>query len=376
MTNREKEIFNLIKQNPEITQKEIANKLNLTRTSVAVHITHIMEKGYILGRQYVIREKPLILIIGACNIDIQGFPNENFELYNSNIGKINITHGGVGRNVAINSNKLIQNTKIITVLSENSQGQDILNSLKKENIDVEDVLISKKPMSTYLSIFDNKSEMISAIADMDLINELTPEFLTTKIKSIHKAEIIALDTNISQESLIFIAKNKQSSQKIVIDTVSAEKAIKVLPILNKIDILKTNKIELEAITNTKLKNIKSIKEACKSLINKNVKKIFVTLGENGVIYADQKKIVKITNPKNIEVKDVNGAGDIFTSALIFAELSKLNMDNMTKFAQCASIYKISKFGTSPEDFSLSAIKNVVNKYYKDLDIKGEIFNEL
>ncbi len=376
MTNREKEIFNLIKKNPEITQKEIAANLGLTRTSVAVHITHIMEKGYILGRQYVIREKPLILVIGACNIDIQGFPTETFELYNSNVGKINITHGGVGRNIAVNSNKLIKNTKFITVLSNDSQGQDILTTLKNEEIDTNDILISKKPMSTYLSIFNNKNEMLSAIADMDLINELTPNFLEEKIEVIKKADIIVLDTNIPQESLVYIANNKQDHQKIIIDTVSAEKSKKIIPILDKIDVLKTNKIELEAITNKNLKNIKNIKLACKSLLEKKLNKVFVTLGENGIVFGDHKKITKIANPKNIEIVDVNGAGDIFTSALIFAELSDFNIDNMTKFAQCASIYKISKLGTSPKYFSLNKIKKISNKYNIDLGIKGEILNEL
>ncbi len=376
MTNKEKQIFKLIKKQPGITQKEIASKLNMTRTSVAVHITHIMEKGYILGRQYVLRKKPLILIIGACNIDIQGFSTKHFELYNSNIGKINITYGGVGRTIAVNSNKLIENTKLITALSNDKDGMNILDDLKRENINVEDILISNKPMSTYLSIFDNKNEMVSAIADMDLINDLTPEFLMTKKESLQEAEIIVLDTNIPEETLIYVAKNKRKNQKLIVDTVSSEKARKIIPILDKIDVLKTNRIELEAVMNTNLKNIKNIKLACKTLIEKKVKKIFVTLGEKGVIYANNKKILKLSNPKNIKVVDVNGAGDTYTSALIYAELSKFNMESMAKFAQCAAIYKLSKLGTSPKDFSLETIKSVIDKYYENLNIKGEFLNEL
>ncbi|WP_067139020.1 carbohydrate kinase [Oceanivirga salmonicida] len=376
MTNKERKIFTLIKKHPEITQKEIAKRLNMTRTSVAVHITHIMEKGYILGRQYVIRKKPLILVIGGSNIDIQGFPTNNFELHNSNIGEINRTYGGVGRTIAVNSNRLVENTKLVTVLSNSKDGMDILEDLKKENVDVSDILFSDKPMSMYLSIFDNKREMVSAISDMELVNELTPEFLMNKDGLFEDAEIIALDTNLPQETLIYAANNKKEDQKIILDTVSAEKAKKITPILDKIDVLKTNKIELEAIMGTPLKNIKSIKSACKTLIDKNVKKIFVTLGENGVIYANSKKIVKISNPKNIKVVDVNGAGDTFTAALIYAELSKFNMEHMTKFAQCAAIYKISKLGPSPKCFSLEKIKETINTYYKDLDIKGEFLNEL
>jgi len=47
LTDREKEILVLIKQNPFIAQQDIANRLGITRSSVAVHITNLAKKGYI-----------------------------------------------------------------------------------------------------------------------------------------------------------------------------------------------------------------------------------------------------------------------------------------------------------------------------------------
>lgn len=45
MTNREREILKLIKENPMITQKQLADILGITRSSVAVHITNLMKKA-------------------------------------------------------------------------------------------------------------------------------------------------------------------------------------------------------------------------------------------------------------------------------------------------------------------------------------------
>lgn len=375
MTNRERQIFELIRKQPSISQKEIAEKLNLTRTSVAVHITHIVEKGFILGRQYIIRENPLILVVGACNVDIQGFPKNNFELYNSNIGEVKITHGGVGRNIAVNTNCLIKNTKLISVLSTDRHGQDILNDLTRKGIDVDDVLVSDSRMSTYLSLFDNKNELISAISDMKLVNELTPEFLRTKEEILKNVEYLVVDTNLPQESIEYIASVKGEKTKLFVDTVSIEKAKKIKNILNKITVLKTNRLELEAITGSSLKKIRDIKKACKELLAKGVEKIFVTLGSDGVVYSDCTKTAKLSNPKDINVLDVNGAGDMFTSALIYAELSRLNIEKMVKFAQCASIYKLGIKGTTSKDFGIDKIYNVANKYYPEIS-KGDFFNEL
>ena len=47
MTNREREILEIIKKQPDIEQSEIASRLNIARASVAVHISlsliHISE---------------------------------------------------------------------------------------------------------------------------------------------------------------------------------------------------------------------------------------------------------------------------------------------------------------------------------------------
>lgn len=50
MTERESEIFHIIQQNPAISQNELAAKLNLARSSVAVHIANLQKKGTFSAR--------------------------------------------------------------------------------------------------------------------------------------------------------------------------------------------------------------------------------------------------------------------------------------------------------------------------------------
>ena len=52
MTDREQEILEIIKENPMVSQQELADILNITRSSVAVHIKNLMKKGYITGKGY------------------------------------------------------------------------------------------------------------------------------------------------------------------------------------------------------------------------------------------------------------------------------------------------------------------------------------
>ena len=44
-TQREREILNMIRHNPMISQKELAEKLGITRPGVASHISHLIKEG-------------------------------------------------------------------------------------------------------------------------------------------------------------------------------------------------------------------------------------------------------------------------------------------------------------------------------------------
>ena len=70
MTERESEIFEWIKENPLISQQEIADRAGITRSSVAVHISNLMKKGMIKGKGYVLSEQNYITVVGAVNVDI------------------------------------------------------------------------------------------------------------------------------------------------------------------------------------------------------------------------------------------------------------------------------------------------------------------
>lgn len=49
MTNREREILEIIKKQPDIEQSEIASRLNIARASVAVHISNLQKRGISAG---------------------------------------------------------------------------------------------------------------------------------------------------------------------------------------------------------------------------------------------------------------------------------------------------------------------------------------
>ena len=102
MTKRERQLLNWIEENPLISQKELADKAGITRSSVAVHISNLMKKGYITGKGYIVQSAPYVTVVGGVNVDIGGRPEAALVARDSNPGAVSSSLGGVGRNIAHN----------------------------------------------------------------------------------------------------------------------------------------------------------------------------------------------------------------------------------------------------------------------------------
>ena len=70
MTQRERQLLEWIRENPMISQQELADKAGITRSSVAVHISNLMKKGCITGKGYIVRTDPYVAVVGGVNMDI------------------------------------------------------------------------------------------------------------------------------------------------------------------------------------------------------------------------------------------------------------------------------------------------------------------
>ncbi|NLY20375.1 MAG: winged helix-turn-helix transcriptional regulator, partial [Tissierellia bacterium] len=153
MTNREKEILEIIRNNPQISQNDIAKKLNITRSSVGGHIANLIEKGYIVGRGYIISNSDYIVIIGGADVDIVGKPFNKLIEKDSNPGKITYSVGGVGRNIAENLAKLKVDTRLLTAIGNDRNGDLIKENAMVNNIDIQHSIFSDShETATYLAI--------------------------------------------------------------------------------------------------------------------------------------------------------------------------------------------------------------------------------
>lgn len=194
MTERETEIFHIIQQNPAISQNELAAKLNLARSSVAVHIANLQKKGYILGKGYIVNESAYVLGVGAANVDIHGRSKKPIVMHDSNPGHMNTSAGGVTRNVCENLSRLGVSVKLISAVGTDVYADQIRRECQSAGIDISNLYVADgKASSTYMSMIDADGDMFVALSDMTVLQGLPLSFLSGKQSLIRGARLVTCD---------------------------------------------------------------------------------------------------------------------------------------------------------------------------------------
>lgn len=363
MTNREQEIYELIKKNPMISQNELGEILGITRSSAAVHITNLVKKGKILGKGYIVQDNPYVTVVGGVNMDIHGFPKNKLIPGDSNIGMVKMSLGGVGRNIGENLVRLGIETKLISVLGDDMYGSKILEESALIGLDMKDSLILKgEGTSIYLAVLDETHDMSVAISSMDIYERMTVDFIKEKKHVIDNSKLCILDTNIPADVIEYLLSNHRNTD-FFLDTVSTAKAKKVKHMIGNIHTLKSNTLEVEAITGIEIKNEDDLKRNCEYLMNKGVKKIFITLGKNGVFYCDE-TAMKSIKANNVKPVNTTGAGDAFMAALVYCHLNNVDINESAKIATAASVVALSHENTINPNMSVENL----NLKLKELEL--------
>lgn len=363
MTQREREIYDIIRAMPMVEQSEIAQKLNITRSSVAVHIANLQKKGYILGRGYLLKEQDYIIGIGAANVDIHGKSKKSIIMRDSNPGNMNSSAGGVTRNVSENLARLGAPVKLITALGDDIYAEQIRNECTAAGIDFShSMVVEKHPSSTYISILDEKGDMFVAMSDMSVLQRMSMDFLKTKAGIISGAKFITCDAGLPEEVLEGILNVYGAQTPVFIDPVSCTYAEKLKPLIGKVDTLKPNRIETEVISGIGIRNETDLERAADILLEKGLKHIFISLGAEGCFYMnrDGLKIKRALKPLE-QMENATGGGDAFMAAILYSRLFDFELKDTLDFALAAGVAAISNKATINPNMSVDLIEKILEE---------------
>ena len=306
------------------------------------------------------REK-YVVVIGASNIDIGGHPHRPLIFADSNPGRITVSFGGVGRNIAHNLSKLGVNTKLITAAGNDVLGREMMQQCINAGIDIEySITDLDEKSSMYLYINDEKGEMSVAVSHVDIINVITPEYIDSVESVINNAAAVVMDCNVSHDT--FIHLKEICRVPLYVDTVSITHSEKIKGYLEGINTLKPNRYEAEYLTDIKIENPEDYYEAARSLIDQGVENVYISDESKGILAADRNGIYKIRRYP-AHVISTTGAGDSAMAAIVWASLNGRNICDTAKAANAVAAITIEVNETiNPHLNNESAVERIKSYY--------------
>ena len=318
-----------------------------------------------------------VLVIGGANIDIKGKPFKKLKNATSNPGKMSKALGGVGRNIAHNLALLKMPVVFLSVVGDDECGRQILRETGGAGVDMRNVKISSRnPTGIYIAILNEMGEMMAAVSDMKICEEINIRYLKSKLDVIKKSQMIVIETNLPEESIKYVSKICAEEEiKLIVEPVSVEKSKKMKKVLDRIDYITPNKEELDSIAGgIKLKNDEDIVRVIERLKNggKGVKNIILTLGKRGVFLSEEEvsekqkvKGMSLTGQfipsYKVEAIEVTGIGDALVAGLVYGIYNNYSLDIAVRYGLAAAALTISTPYTVSPGMKVELLKILVEK---------------
>lgn len=300
-----------------------------------------------------------IRVLGASNVDITGFTEQKLIYGDANIGHTITTPGGVGRNIAENLHRLGFDVNLISVFGDDPLSDYLIKSCKDLGLKIDNSLFLKNASAaTFLAIMDSHNDLALGISAMDIYKNINRDLFSDKITNLKETDYTVLETNFPTDILELVIE-KMSNTKFVLDTVSGKKALRSIPILPHLYILKTNLLEAQMMSGIIPTDAESKEKLVAYFVNLGVKHVFITTGKDGVIYGN-KEIISQKGPIPSNIINTIGAGDSFVSGIIYADALGMDIHKMALYGMASASLNVQFNGAVSTKMNADNLEAIVN----------------
>jgi len=286
--------------------------------------------------------KPHVVVIGSMNMDIVIEADRQPQMGETILGrKASFIPGGKGANQAVASCRLGGRTTMIGAVGADSFGEELLQALEDDYIDVESVKIEEGCSTGVASIFimggDNSIVVVPGAN-----YQLRPEDIDKSEDIIKGADIVLLQLEIPLETVCHAAeKAKALGKKVILNPAPAQ----ALPeeLLRNVDYITPNRSELGLLTGMNTEG-EGLEAAMRALIQMGAGSVVTTLGADGSAFLDEQGMLHKIPGYKVSVVDTTGAGDCFNGGMAYSLASGYSLEESVTFAAKASALSVTRFG--------------------------------
>ncbi len=271
-------------------------------------------------------------------------------------GSFFMNPGGKGANQAVAAARLGGKVSLIAKTGDDLFGRQARQIFEEDQINTNYLVTDNlHPSGIALITVDAHGENCIVVApgsnsylDYSDIENARTEILASKI--------VLMQLEIPIESVEYAASMAHKAGiKVILNPAPAAKIPDEL--MSKLYMITPNETEAELISGIPVLDSESAVHAARSLCERGVKVVIITLGSKGALLYTEGKATIITAPQ-VEALDTTAAGDVFNGAIAVAVAEDMSLENAVAFACEAASISVTRMGAQ-------ASAPYRNELYKD-----------
>lgn len=254
--------------------------------------------------------QPRIVVVGSANIDLTTFTDQFPRAGETIFGtKFQLGFGGKGANQAVAAALCGSKVSMVARVGDDLFGPATVENFRAQGIDAGHVWITRGQSSGVAPIFVDSSGQNRILVVKGANDALTPADVDAAAPLLRQADCIVLQLEVPVETVYYTLRFARRNGIRSILNPAPGQPLDLAEAANA-DYLIPNETEAEALSGMPVRDIEEARACARRLIDSGLRRVIVTLGANGALFAGAQSM-EHAPAHRVEPVDTSGAGDAF-----------------------------------------------------------------
>lgn len=274
-----------------------------------------------------------IVVVGAAAVDVKAQSFGDLVRSADVPGHARVMVGGVARNVAKNLALLGATVTMVSVVGYDEFGRIIRNDLSRAGVNIDNLIVDCEQRSaTWVGVLNATGDLEVGIFDGVIFDALTPAAIRERAPLFANVDLIAVDATLPRATIdAVMVLAKVNRVPIYLNPASVARAQTLVDGVGDFTVVTANALEAQVLTGQSIRHADDAIRAAQFLVQRGVQRTIITLGVDGIVYADS-NLTRYAPALPTLVVDTTGAGDALAAMFLLCHLQGKPLDETLALA--------------------------------------------